>query len=146
MEYSELLLQPTMAGFAARMRHHRNSPRAKSAAIREGNLHLELATGATIIYPARTLRLLAPLTDEELSGVIVTAGGTTLMWPKTENQIGIGVEGLLEHITGLVDNRTIARKGGSVSTPDKAAAARANGAKGGRPRKVAPAKSENADA
>ena len=133
MDNTELMLEPTMAGFAARLAYHRNSPRAKAAAVRDGILEIELATGATIRFPARKLRLLAPLTDEQLEEVRVVAGGTDLMWRSAD--VDLGVDWLLQNLTGLQTHQEVARRGGSARTPAKTAASRANGAKGGRPRK-----------
>ena len=120
---------------AERMAQFRNGPRAKSIEVIGGDLHIGLATGGVVIYPARKLRLLATLSDEELRQVILVSGGSALMWPKTPNQIGVAIEGLLEHITGLQTHQAVASKGGSARSPAKAAAARENGKKGGRPRK-----------
>ena len=137
METPEIMLENTMAGFAARQAYHRNSPRARAAAVRDGVLEILLATGATISIPARQLRHLANLTDEQLQEVRVVAGGTGLMWRSAD--VDLGVDFLLQALTGLPTHIEVARKGGSAKTPAKAAASRANGAKGGRPRKeVAP--------
>ena len=146
MDNTELMMQPTMAGFAARLAYHRNSPRAKSAVVRDGILEIELATGATISIPARRLRHLAHLTDEQIERVRVTAGGTGLMWRDANadrsTDVDLGVDWLLQGLTGLQTHQEVARKGGSAKTPAKAAAARANGKKGGRPRKKAAPESE----
>ncbi len=122
--------------FAERAARNANSPRAKTASANKGNLEVVLATGATIVFPANILRPLAALTDEQLREVRVLAGGTTLMWRSAN--IDISVEGMLQALTGLPTHIEVARKGGSARTPAKAAAARANGKKGGRPRKMVP--------
>lgn len=137
METTEIMMENTMAEFAARASYHRNKPRAKSAVVRDGILEIELATGATISIPARQLRHLAPLTDEQLQEVRVVAGGTGLMWRSAD--VDLGVDWLLQALTGLPTHIEVARRGGSARTPAKAAAARENGKKGGRPPKVAPA-------
>ena len=108
METPEIMLENTMAGFAARLAYHRNSPRAKAAAVRDGMLEIELATGATISIPARQLRHLANLTDEQLQEVRVVAGGRDLMWRSAD--VDLGVDWLLQALTGLPTHVEVARK------------------------------------
>ena len=126
----EMTVESTFAERAAR---HANSPRVQSAQVSEGSLSVTLKTGAMVSFPARLLRPLSHLSDEQLQEVRVVADGTTLMWRQAD--VDIAVEGMLEVVTGLQTLGTIARKGGSTRTPVKAAAARENGKKGGRPRK-----------
>ena len=118
METPEIMLDNTRAGFAARLAYHRNSPRAKSAVVRDGILEIELATGATISIPARRLRHLAPLTDEQLQEVRVVAGGRDLMWRSAD--VDLGVDYLLQALTGLPTHIEVARK--DSSAPAKPAA------------------------
>ncbi len=117
--------------FKERMEHHANSPKATSAQISDGELQLTLETGAKVSLPARMLRPLAQLSDEQIAKVQLTAGGRGLLWH--DGGASIAVEGLLEAATGLKSLQASAAKGGRAKT----AAVRANGAKGGRPRKVA---------
>ena len=132
MDNTELMMEPTMAGFATRLASYRNRPTAKSAVVRDGILEIELPTGATVSIAARKIRLLADLTEEQLQDVRLT-GGDTLMWRSADVDLSVGW--LLQALTGLQTHQTIARKGGSARTPAKAAASRENGKKGGRPRK-----------
>lgn len=141
MDNNESMTQPTMAEFAARLAYHRGKARAKSARVRDGILEIDLATGATVSIAARRLRHLAHLSDQQIENVRLT-GGDTLMWrdpnAARSTDVDLSVDSLLQALTGLQTHREIASKGGSARTPAKAAAARANGKKGGRPRKMVP--------
>ncbi len=97
--------------------------------------------GATVSVPARNIRPLSHLSDEELAKVQVASNGHVLLW--REANIDFAVAGLIERITGLKTHRAHMAQIGAISTEAKAAAARANGQKGGRPRKqVEPPASE----
>ena len=124
----------TESTFAERAARHANSPRATAAHVKDGQLYVTVVTGATLHFPARLLRPLADLSDEQLEQVRIAAGGTTLMWRNAD--VDISVAGLLEAVTGLQIHQTTARKGGIAKTPAKASAARANGGKGGKSRKA----------
>ena len=108
MKTSERMIENTMAGFAARLAYHRAQPRAKSATVRDGVLEIGLATGATVSIPARKLRHLANLTDEQLQEVRVVAGGTGLMWRSAD--VDLGVDWLLQALTGLPTHIEVARE------------------------------------
>lgn len=70
-----------------------------------------------------------------LKEIVVSPKGTGLHWPKLDADLTIA--GLLAGIFGSrMWMREIAASGGKAMTEKKAAAARANGAKGGRPRLV----------
>lgn len=118
--------------FAERVQSFINGPRATHAHVSEGVLSLTLATGATVTIPVSALKTLAPLSGERIEHVLVRSGGTVLLWAP---DVSIAVEGLLEFATGLQTLKTAQRKGGSARSEAKAASSRANGAKGGRPRK-----------
>jgi hypothetical protein len=85
--------------------------------------------------PRRLLQGLEHATAMQLSAIRIEGAGTGLAWPA----LGVAhyVPSLLEGIFGtrrwLAEN---GRRGGARRTPAKAAAARANGKKGGRPRKA----------
>ena len=79
---------------------------------------------------------LASATPEQLADVELGPGGSGLQWEALD--VDLSVAGLLLSSLGRSQKLSeLARITGQVSTPAKAAAARANGAKGGRPRKVA---------
>jgi hypothetical protein len=70
---------------------------------------------------------------EEIAKVEILGRGTGIHWPQLE--VDHYVAGLLNHIFGT--SRWMAelgRRGGSSTSGSKAAAARANGKKGGRPK------------
>lgn len=85
--------------------------------------------------PRRLLQGLEQATPAQLARITIEGPGTGVVWPA----LGIAhyVPGLLAGIFGtrqwMAEN---GRRGGARSTPAKAAAARANGKKGGRPRKT----------
>ena len=113
-----------------------HKPTVQTATVAGDELRLTLDSGATLTLPVRQVRSLAHLTDEQLQGVRAITGGTILMWPQAG--ASIMVEALLEKFTGLQTLKSAQRKGGAARSAAKAQAARANGAKGGRPRKTTP--------
>ncbi|MGC8486116.1 MAG: DUF2442 domain-containing protein [Candidatus Baltobacteraceae bacterium] len=96
-------------------------------------LSLELRNGASVTIPISEIEELAGKPAEELAKVTVDPLGEGLLWPSLD--VGISAPGLLHDFFGYVTRAKIARAGGRRSTPAKAAAARANGRKGGRPQK-----------
>ncbi len=68
--------------------------------------------------------------------VEVQDGGFTIAWPELEVDFDV-LEMLPVYLGFGTTARAAARKAASVTSPAKAAAARANGMKGGRPRKAA---------
>ena len=72
-------------------------------------------------------------TDDELASVEILGAGYGLHWETLDADLS--VPGLLAGLFGT--KAYIARRAGQATSPAKSAAARANGAKGGRPRKQA---------
>jgi len=77
---------------------------------------------------------LAGASNKDLAAIKILGKGMGLHWGKLDADLiiaslAVGIFGSHAWM------REIARRGGSASTPTKAAAARANGAKGGRPKK-----------
>lgn len=96
---------------------------------------VDLENGAKFAFPPRIAQGLENANAEQLSEIELSPGGYGLQWPKLET--ALSVRGLLMGVFGSeLWAREFARRGGRVRSPAKAAAARANGAKGGRPRKV----------
>lgn len=118
-----------------RIEAEKNAARVSTARIEGEHLHLQLPSGAEVRVPIRRMRSLKVLSDEQVADVRVVSGGRTLLWPGVG--VSIDVEGLLEAVTGMQTLKAAQRKGGSARSPVKTSASRANGAKGGRPRKVA---------
>jgi predicted Kef-type K+ transport protein len=69
--------------------------------------------------------------DQDLASVEVLGAGYGLHWEALDVDFTVG--GLLAGMFGT--KAYMARRAGQATSPAKAAAARANGAKGGRPRK-----------
>ncbi len=109
-------------------------PRAVSARYdaKGRRIVVELTSGATFAFPPGLVQGLCDATPEQLADVEVTPIGYGLHWPQLDEDYS--VPGLMNGVFGTV--RWIAAKAGRATSVAKAAAARANGAKGGRPRKV----------
>lgn len=116
---------------------------AKAVAARydrdSGKFIIDLANGATFIFPASLAQGLAGADPELLAEVAIAPGGTVLHWETLDADFS--VDGLL---AGSFGGKTwmkrlraeLARQGGKATSPAKARAARENGKKGGRPRRT----------
>ncbi len=94
---------------------------------------VDLTNGCTFAFPPRAAQGLEQATAEQLEAVEVLGVGFGLHWEELDADLSVG--GLL---AGLFGTRAyMARRAGQATSSAKAAAARANGAKGGRPRKTA---------
>lgn len=120
-------------------------PIATSATCENGVLTVEVEGGnilsganAVVSFSVRALPYLASATDEQLAQVQIKHDGHLLYWAQPEAEVPVGK--LLQKVFGLSDPAQTGRLGGLVGgaarSETKAAAVRANGAKGGRPRKV----------
>ena len=98
-----------------------------------GHIAVELTNGCTLTVPATLIQGLEGASADQLAAVEILGDGYGLKWP--ERDVHITVPGLAAGLLGT--RRHMASLGGRASTPAKAAAARANGARGGRPRKAA---------
>ncbi len=99
---------------------------------------IELDSGATLSIPRALLQGLENATAEQLATVEILSAGGTLLWDTPD--VAFSIDGLARGVFGSRPwMSALGREGGSRSTERKAAAARANGAKGGRPKKPAPA-------
>ncbi len=108
-------------------------PRAASAIYdkRLQRLIIELSNGISISIPPRLIEGLGDATPAQLAGIVIQGQGYGLRWPALD--VDMSVPGL---IAGAFGTRAyLARKAGEARSKAKAAAARKNGAKGGRPRK-----------
>lgn len=94
---------------------------------------VELTNGCTFAFPPRLAQGLESATADQLAQVEILGGGYGLHWEALD--VDLAIPGLL---AGLFGTRTfMARRAGQATSPAKAAAARRNGAKGGRPRQAA---------
>jgi hypothetical protein len=94
---------------------------------------VELTNGCTFTFPPALVQGLEEASDTELREVELLGSGSGLHWESRD--VDISVPGLLNGLFGTAAH--MARLAGRTTSPAKAAAARANGAKGGRPRKSA---------
>jgi hypothetical protein len=116
----------------------RNEPRAKSARYdrRSGRIIVALTNGCTFAFPARDAEGLEGASDSALADVEILGAGAGLHWERLD--VDLSVPGLLAGLFGTKAwmDRQRASNAGSARSPEKAAAARANGKKGGRPTKT----------
>lgn len=113
----------------------RLEPRAKTARYdkRTNRLVIELINGTTLMIPSRLIQGLSDAEPEDIAKVKLTPYGLGLHWKKLDADFSVA--GLLSGIFGTkVWMSELGRRGGSASSEAKAAAARANGKKGGRPK------------
>ena len=93
---------------------------------------VELTNSATFAFPPALVEGLCDATPAELAEVEVLGAGFGLHWETLD--VDYSVPGLVNGVFGTA--KWMAARAGRSSTPAKAAAARVNGAKGGRPRKT----------
>jgi Protein of unknown function (DUF2442) len=113
-------------------------PRATAAHYdaRKKVLVIELVNGASFAFPPSLAQGLDGASAADLSAIEITPMGTGLHWPRLDADLT--VDGLLAGVFGSRSwMRAHAARAGSARSPAKTAAARANGVKGGRPRKQA---------
>ena len=94
---------------------------------------VDLTNGCTFAFPPRLAQGLETATADELEQVEVLGRGSGLHWEALDADLS--VPGLLAGLLGTAAH--LARRAGRVTSTAKATAARANGAKGGRPRRSA---------
>jgi hypothetical protein len=110
-------------------------PRAVSARYdrKSNRVVVKLTNGCVFAFPSRLAEGLEAASEAELSQIEILGAGYGLHWEKLD--VDLSVPGLLAGVFGTA--AYMARRAGRTSSPAKAAAARRNGTKGGRPRKAA---------
>ena len=112
-----------------------SEPRAASARCDAAldRVIVDLTNGCTFSFPPRLAQGLETASAAQLADVEILGAGYGLHWEALDADLS--VPGLL---AGLFGTRAfMARQAGRATSAAKAAAARANGRKGGRPRKSA---------
>ena len=133
MAHRDELAQANARGVLRR----RTTPRAVSAKFDkgEGKIVVELSTGLTISFRPRDAQGLEAAAPGDLKQIEISPSGFGLYFPRLDADLYIPA--LLEGFFG--SRRWMAARlggrGGKATSQAKAAAARANGALGGRPRK-----------
>lgn len=110
---------------------------AKSARYdaRTRRLVVELHSGVSVAIPVRLIQQLASAAPDARCDIRIAGRGVALHWPRLD--VDLGVRNLLAGIFGTREWMSeLARHAGSRTSTAKAAAARENGRKGGRPRKA----------
>lgn len=114
-------------------------PRAASARYdrKTGRVIINLVNGCTYAFPVQLVQDLQGASHEDLANIAVEGVGFNLHWPTLGADLYVPT--LVAGIFGTRDwmTKELARRAGQATSPAKAAAARANGLKGGRPRKAA---------
>jgi hypothetical protein len=128
-----------MAAEALGRKMLKSEPRAVAARFEAatGRMVVELMNGCVYAFPPGLVQDLQGAGPEALMGVIVDGAGFNLHWPALD--VDLYVPALVAGVFGTSAwmRQGLARLAGQARTPAKRAAARANGAKGGRPRKTA---------
>lgn len=114
-------------GFAVSARYDRRTAR----------IVVNLNTGVQIAFPPRLAEGLAGANPTDLAEIEISPAGLGLHWPKLDADVY--VPALLQGVLGSKNwmAAQLGATGGQARSRAKAAAARENGRKGGRPRKVA---------
>lgn len=139
-EYSEEELKRQLAEADEQgAKAERSEPAAQ--AVRYDNtasqIVLDLIDGSSISFPLSYVEGLEDASPAEIADIRLLPGGDALRWDSLDIDLGVP-----EIVSGIFGTRAWMAKlgqiGGRVKSPAKAAAARKNGKKGGRPRKATP--------
>ena len=113
-------------------------PLAVAAHYRDGRIHVELNNGCAFEFPVDQAQGLTGADEADLQVIEIEASGLGLHWPRLNADLYVP-----NLIKGILGTRrwmaSISAAGGRVKSAAKAEAARANGAKGGRPKRQATA-------
>lgn len=135
------ITEQELAAAEARMEATRTAGHAVSARYdrRRSRVVVALNTGVELTFPARIAEGLADAEPDSLAEIEISPAGLGLHWPKLDADLY--VPALLQGVFGSKQwmARQLGAQGGRSRTAAKIAASRANGRKGGRPRKFASA-------
>ena len=111
------------------------SPRAVSVTYRpiSDTIAITLSNGVVTSIPRKIIQGLSPARESALHKIVIVGNGTGLSWPDLD--VDHHVAGLLQGIVGTKRWMEQRQEAGRAKSPAKANAARANGRKGGRPKK-----------
>lgn len=117
------------------------APRAAGHAVgahydrRSSRIVVNLNTGIQLAFPAELAEGLAGASPQNLAEIEISPSGLGLHWPRLDADVYIPA--LLQGVLGSKSwmARQLGAKGGRARSQAKTAASRANGKKGGRPRK-----------
>ncbi len=132
---AEILAQ-IRAARARERRERRQGLRARTATYDRTarRVVLELTNGYLFAFPVRAISRLKAAQDSQLTNVEIDPSGRALRWEGLD--VDLSVPALLFSAVGVEERlRHFASLAGKVKTDAKARAARANGMKGGRPKK-----------
>lgn len=102
--------------------------------VNRERVHVELQSGSAFAVPVHLLQGLKGAKRAQLQRVTVTGGGMGLHWPDLD--VDLSIPDLLAGSLGTrAWMKALGKRGGSKTSGAKAAAARENGKRGGRPRK-----------
>jgi Protein of unknown function (DUF2442) len=97
-------------------------------------IDLRFGGGGSMSIPRKLIRGLEKASAAKVASIVVSAAGDALLWPPLD--VDVYVPGLVERAFGTrLFAASTGRRGGRRRSKAKAAAAKTNGAKGGRPRK-----------
>jgi hypothetical protein len=95
---------------------------------------LRFAGGGSMSIPRKLVPGLEKAPETQIASIVISPAGDALSWPSLDADAF--VPGLVERAFGTrLFAASTGRRGGRRRSKAKAAAAKANGAKGGRPRK-----------
>jgi|ERR1700733_3612876 len=135
---------PTAAELEAARRRSEEAARVEPRAERieydrrHKRLIINLRRGAVVAIPIVLIEELQGATPRQLAEIRPSRNGGAVV--NDELDVHISLKGLLRDLVGLTGAASVmGAEGGKAKSPAKASAARANGKRGGRPRKNAAA-------
>ena len=97
-------------------------------------IDLTFGGGGSMSIPRKLIPGLQKASEAKIESIVVSPAGDALSWPSLD--VDVYVPGLVERAFGTrLFAASTGRRGGRRRSKAKASAAKANGAKGGRPRK-----------